>query len=75
MNFLDSLAFDTGGTLWLGGLGGVAARKRPGHGFETLDTGTDALISHVVAHPSGTVLMLGDDGAIIQRAPGPDPAE
>ncbi len=67
-NYLRDLTTTPDGQVWAVGLGGVAARSTKS-GFEAVDTGTGATLDHIYAHPNGTLIAIGDDGAILQRTP------
>ncbi|HZO14124.1 MAG TPA: hypothetical protein VFB62_12720, partial [Polyangiaceae bacterium] len=66
-NFLYSVIALPSGEVWAVGLGGVAAYSRDGKTFRPVQTGTDVTLSYLLAHPSGALLAVGDNGAILQR--------
>ena len=66
-NWLDGVVV-ANGTVWAVGLGGVGVRSTD-DGFEPIDTGTGATLRAIYAHPSGALIAIGDDGAILQRDP------
>jgi hypothetical protein len=67
-NFLDAIAFGSGGEIWAVGLGGVGARY-DGSRFTPIATGTDQTLERLLVHSSGTVLAVGRGGTLLRRDP------
>ncbi len=68
-NYLSAVVALDSGEVWAVGLGGVATRRGPKGVFRPLDTRTDRSLDHVLAHPSGRLVVFGQYGAILEVDP------